>query len=86
MCKSLSNTARNLRVIRESLNLTRDSFAQLIKRDGQTAKNWENGKCSPNAESMFKLALTIEHNYGVRIDLNEMITGIIDPFECPMAA
>lgn len=80
MCKSLSNTSMNLKTIRESLHLNLDEFAALVDRDGQTARNWERGFCSPNAESMFHLVQAINGKFGIRIDLNTVITGIVNPF------
>lgn len=85
MCKSLSNTSINLKTIRESLGCSRKEFAELAERDGQVVKLWETGMCSPNAESMFHLANNIEARFGIRINLNTVITGTVPFFGVAVA-
>lgn len=75
MCKSLSNTTHNIKALRKEFGLSREAFAGMAGRTKQMVKLWESGKCSPNAETLFYIVNSFEAKFGIRIDLNEMVTG-----------
>lgn len=77
MCKSLSNTASNISKLRHDYNLSKEEFAIMAGRSEQMVDIWESGKCSPNAETLFRLVQNFHKRFGINLNLNAMVLGTI---------
>jgi putative transcriptional regulator len=50
-------TARELRKVREDLNLSRALFAGYLRTNARTLENWEQGRARPNAQAALLIRL-----------------------------
>lgn len=50
-------TARELRKVREDLNLSRGLFAGYLRTNTRTLENWEQGRAKPNAQAALLIRL-----------------------------
>jgi putative transcriptional regulator len=54
-------TARELRRIREELNLSRAVFADCLRTNVRTLENWEQGRARPNAQAALLIRLVAKY-------------------------
>ena len=50
-------SAKELRAIREKLNLSRPVFASYLRTNPRTLENWEQGRAKPNAQAALLIHL-----------------------------
>jgi putative transcriptional regulator len=59
-------TARELRKVREDLNLSRGLFAGYLRTNTRTLENWEQGRARPNAQAALLIRLVQRYPDTVR--------------------